>query len=100
MTYLSRNTKPYNGRKYAFAEECERVVRALCSFAAEQGAEGKLTTVAIGGIDRTHVQACEKQVRHLLRKLARESTTGLFAGRYRKPAFMRLGFAMTENRIK
>jgi hypothetical protein len=101
VSYLTQNALPYEDRHFDLEKETERAVRAMTAYAARRDVQGKFTVVVIGGIDRTHVRACEKLMPHLLRRLAKEDAVGLFSGkRYRRPEIVGLGFAMTENRTK
>lgn len=101
VVYMNQNRMPYRDRSFDVASETERLVRAMCAYAAQKNATEPLGLVTVGGIDRTHVRDAEKLMPHLLRRLAGEENTGLFtAKRYRRPSMETLGFAATENRTK
>ena len=98
---LKQNRYPYADRFFSLEDETSYIVRSLNDFAEKRGQGGPLTTVTIGGIDRTHVRACEKLMPRLLRSMVREKQGGLFkAPQYKRPLIVNLGFGAIENRTK
>ena len=101
VVFLKQNRYPYEDRFFSLADETGYIVRSLNDFAEKRGQGGPLTTVTIGGIDRTHVRACERLMPHLLRSMVREKQGGLFKEKqYRRPVIVNLGFGAIENRTK
>ena len=101
VVYMMQNRYPYEDRAFSLVNETAYIVRSLNDYAEKRGFGGPLTTVTIGGIDRTHVRACERLMPHLLRSMVRDKRGGLFKDkRYRKPLIVNLGFGATENRTK
>jgi hypothetical protein len=101
VVYLKQNRYPYADRFFSLEDETAYIVRSLNDFAEKRGQGGPLTTVTIGGIDRTHVRACENLMPRLLRSMVREKQGGLFKEKqYRKPLIVNLGFGAIENRTK
>ncbi len=98
---MVKNEYPYRDRKFSLETELEHALRVLTAHAKSKGAKGGISLLGVGGIDRTHLRACQKLLPGLLRDLAREDETGVLSQKkLRMGGVVTLGFGAAENRIK